>query len=179
MSYSGIYDFLKEKKNLEEEKKTLEEENKKLREFKERAEEECGASAVMTALMDRIQELEEENKGIKDRNNKQQVVIVNETIEKEKAQIEKEKALVSWKEEAEALAEEVAEQQTQLDLWESGEVTEIDNIRDLLYDKEKFEGKDISWEEIAQLVKYKENRRMTEARYYSDRPHLLESSDEE
>jgi len=113
MSYTAA--FLKKMKNLEEE-------NKKLREFKERTEEECGASAVMNDFMDRIQDLENENKEIKEKNNKQQVVIVNETIEKEKAQIEKEKALASWKEEAEALAEEVAENNAQLDMWESGEV---------------------------------------------------------
>jgi anion-transporting ArsA/GET3 family ATPase len=79
MSYCVSEKFMKRMDDIEKE-------NKNLRVFKERTEEECGASAVMNALMDRIQELEEENKELKDRNNKQQVVIVNETIEKEKAQ---------------------------------------------------------------------------------------------
>ena len=79
---------IKDFKKLKEENKKLQEENKRLTKFKETEEEECGASAVMNDFMDRIQELEKENKEIKDRNNKQQVVIVNETIDKEAAQQE-------------------------------------------------------------------------------------------
>jgi hypothetical protein len=103
MSYTAL--FLKKMKNLEEE-------NKKLREFKERTEEECGAHAVMNDLMDRIQDLENENKEIKEKNNKQQVVIVNETIEKEKAQIQEkaQKAKTKHLGDQQELLEEAEEQ---------------------------------------------------------------------
>ncbi len=110
MSYTAA--FLKKMKNLEEE-------NKKLREFKERTEEECGAHAVMNDLMDRIQDLENENKEIKEKNNKQQVVIVNETIEKEKAQQSVMPLVTAGLAQCEERIDELEEQ---IQDWEEGEV---------------------------------------------------------
>lgn len=54
-----------------------------------------------------------------------------------------------------------------------GAETMVMNIRDFLFDKDKF-SEDITWKDIAQLVKYEDTKNETEERYYEERPHLKE-----
>tara|TARA_R110001599_G_scaffold90123_1_gene237854 strand:- start:142 stop:522 length:381 start_codon:yes stop_codon:yes gene_type:complete len=62
----------------------LEKENQELREFRDEAEEECSASAVMHDFMTRIQRAEAKNEEKDEEIKKQMVVCVGETIEKER-----------------------------------------------------------------------------------------------
>lgn len=54
----------------------------------------------------------------------------------------------------------------------------VKNIRDYLFDCEKFEVGEIEFERIANEVDYEETKKETEERYYEERPHLKEEESE-